>query len=133
MDDRHARSRATPSDPRHRPIDGFRASSAARFAELVKTALQGLSDKLTAALDGVELRIEEVPPPSAANAALLVRYETAPSSSGQPDRLRLFRRPLEARARSANDLTALIREATVLELATVLGIDRDRLDEPGWE
>ena len=49
-----------------------------------------------------------------------------------PDRVTIFRRPLELRARSRRDLAALVRETVVHEIAHHFGIDDDRLDELGW-
>ena len=49
-----------------------------------------------------------------------------------PDRIVLFRRPIEARARSDADLAELVREVVVHEVAHYFGIDDDRLDELGW-
>lgn len=132
MNDRHARHRATPSDPRRRPVDGFRMSSGERFTEVVESALQGLPEPLASAVGALDVAVAEVPPETASNATLLVRYDTGPQSSAGRARLEVFRRPLEARARGTADLMMLIREATVLELAAALGIDQDRLDELGW-
>jgi hypothetical protein len=49
-----------------------------------------------------------------------------------PDRIVLFRRPIEARARSDADLAELVREVVLHEVAHYFGIDDDRLDELGW-
>jgi len=44
----------------------------------------------------------------------------------------IFRRPIEARARSDLALAALVREVVLHEVAHYFGIDDDRLDELGW-
>ena len=49
-----------------------------------------------------------------------------------PDRITLYRRPLEARARTRQELAWLIAETLVHEVAHHVGIDDDRLDELGW-
>ena len=49
-----------------------------------------------------------------------------------PDRIVIFRRPIEARARSGADLADLVREVVLHEVAHYFGIDDDRLDELGW-
>jgi predicted Zn-dependent protease with MMP-like domain len=49
-----------------------------------------------------------------------------------PDRIVLFRRPIQARARSDADLAELVREVVLHEVAHYFGIDDDRLDELGW-
>jgi len=50
-----------------------------------------------------------------------------------PDRITLFRRPLEARARNRRDLAELVRHTVLHEVAHHFGIDDDRLDELGWD
>lgn len=60
-------------------------------------------------------------------------YQTAPRGGvPRPDRLTLFRRPIEARAEDKRDLVELVQEAVVHELAQHHGIDDDRLDDLGW-
>jgi predicted Zn-dependent protease with MMP-like domain len=49
-----------------------------------------------------------------------------------PDRITLFRRPLEARARNQRELADIVRETVVHEIAHHFGIDDDHLDELGW-
>src|SRR5215510_4339925 len=49
-----------------------------------------------------------------------------------PDRIVIFRRPIEARARSDAALASLVREVVLHEVAHYFGIDDDRLDELGW-
>src|SRR6266542_3814926 len=49
-----------------------------------------------------------------------------------PDRIVIFRRPIEARARSDAALASLVSEVVLNEVAHYFGIDDDRLDELGW-
>jgi predicted Zn-dependent protease with MMP-like domain len=135
--DRHARSRRADVDRRRRPVDGARTSSGRRFARIVDDALASLPPGLLAYLERVQLRIEDVPPADPADdLVLLSHYEAAPrplpGPFELPDRLTLYRRPLEARARDRIELLELLRETIVAELADLHGLDEDRLGELGW-
>ncbi|TVP66557.1 MAG: metallopeptidase family protein [Nitriliruptor sp.] len=142
MDDRHARHRRRPADPRRRPIEGYRPTGALRFDRVVGDALRSLPAPLLEHLQNVEIHLTDLPPVSpsgAVDGVPLGRYDTpevarwrrrAPDRS--VDRLVLYRRPLEARARSRAELVALVREVVVHELAHHLGIDDDGIEELGW-
>ena len=140
-DDRHGRHRRADPDRRRRPVDGFRVRDLRRFQRLVEDAIAGLPAGLLVHLDGVQLAVTDLPPPDGpggrADEVALGVYEAAPVRGGgrtpRPDRVTLYRRPLEARATSRPDLADLIRDTVVHELADHLGIDDDRLDELGWD
>lgn len=97
---------------------------------------------LLAYLDNVQVTVEDVPPPNPTGAGeevLLGLYQQgAPrtkrglGAGHPPDRITLYRRPLEARARGRPDLTDLVQDTVVHEIAHHFGIDDDRLDELGW-
>ena len=141
MDERHARRRHRPPDPRRRPVDGYRPTPPARFDRLVGDALRGLPAPLLDHLQAVEVQIADVPPPPdppgpGAASVVLASYQVAahpqPPLPGGHDRLVLYRRPLEARSRTRLELLSLVREVVVHELAHHLGIDDDGLEELGW-
>jgi predicted Zn-dependent protease with MMP-like domain len=139
MEDRHARHRRREADGRRRPQDGFRALSLERFERLVVRALDTLPEGLLAYLDDVHVTIEDVPgadPLGRGDELLLGRYQGAPRTprdgDAGPDRITLFRRPLEMRAATRHELESLVRETVVHEVAHHFGIDDDRLDELGW-
>jgi predicted Zn-dependent protease with MMP-like domain len=141
MTDRHARFRRADVDRRRRPTEGFRASSTNRFERLVADAVAALPGELRSHLDDVHVTIEDVPPPPSPGTpdeVLLARYQVMPRNGGRPalgafpDRLVLYRRPLEARSRDRAELAELLRATLVHELADHLGLDDDRLDELGW-
>lgn len=83
-----------------------------------------------------------MPPPDpfgTGDEVLLGRYDASEPASArrrgrqQPtDRLILYRRPLEARARSKPELVELVREVAIHEVAHHLGIDDDDIEEFGW-
>jgi predicted Zn-dependent protease with MMP-like domain len=142
MDDRHARYRRSDADRRRRPIEGFRALGSARFDRLVNDAIATLPRDLLVYLDDVEVAVEDVPPiaPTGTGEQVeLGRYRAAARTgrgrraAQPPDRLTLFRRPLEARANDKRDLADLVQETVVQELAQHFGIDDDRLGELGWQ
>jgi predicted Zn-dependent protease with MMP-like domain len=139
--DRHARHRRPDSDRRRRPADGFRATSADRFDRLVGDAIDSLPPQLLGYLDNVQITVDDVPPADPlgeGDEILLGLYQGVPRTERGfgdamlPDRITLYRRPLEARARSKHDLADLVRETVVHEVAHHFGIDDDHLDELGW-
>ena len=141
MDDRHARLRRREADGRQRPADGFRALSRERFERLVGRALDSLPDDLLDHLDNVQVTVADVPPNDPlgdGDELLLGLYQGVPRTERGfeggtlPDRITLFRRPLEARAANRHELEALVRDTVVHEVAHHFGIDDDRLDELGW-
>lgn len=89
-------------------------------------------------VDNVAIVVEEVPDERFDGEVLLGLYEGTPRPErGEwlpplPDRITLYRRPLEARAGSREHLRALLAETLVHEIAHHVGIDDDRLDELGW-
>lgn len=138
MDDRHARHRRRPPDRRRRPWTGWRASSLGDFVRLVDRAVATLPPALLERMHNIELSVEDVPPPEYADEILLGLYEGTPlpertwDGAMMPDRIRLFRGPLEARATGPEHLRHLVATTVVHEIAHHFGIDDDRLDELGW-
>lgn len=105
--------------------------------------LTELPPSFLAHLEGTIVVVEDVPDVPGAASSLapgevpLGRYDAAPDGGrrrGTPAaaRLTLYRRPLEARATTKLELSILIREVTVLEVADHLGLDDDAIDERGW-
>ena len=140
MDERHARHRHRLSDPRRRPVDGYRAAHPVRFDRLVRDALRTLPVPLLDHLQQVEVQVADVPPPdpfgTGEDAVVLATYHVPAAGALPPravrDRLVLYRRPLEARCRSKPELLSLVREVVVHEVAHYLGIDDEGLEELGW-
>lgn len=105
---------------------------------MVDRAVADLPDELAERLDNVEIAVEDVPPDTHDDTVLLGLYEGVPVTErawGQalmPDRIRLFRGPLQARARDPQELRHLVTTTVVHEVAHHFGIDDDRLDELGW-
>ncbi|MBW3577521.1 MAG: metallopeptidase family protein [Actinobacteria bacterium] len=141
MKDRHARHRRADADGRRRPPDGFRAASLRRFERLVDDALTSLPDELLRHVENVQIVVEDVPPADVlgdGDEVLLGLYQGVPRTQragdppALPDRITLYRRPIEARVASKRELADLVREVVVHEVAHHFGIDDDRLGELGW-
>ena len=141
MIDRHARHRRPDGDRRRRPVDGARAPSGERFLRIVDDAVSSLPREFLPYLENVQITVAEVPPPDPlgeGDEVLLGLYQGVPRTERDggepllPDRVTLFRRPLEARARDLRDLEELVRHTVIHEVAHHFGIDDDRLDELGW-
>lgn len=113
-----------------------------RFDRLVGEALRTVPGPVLEHLQQVEIRIAEVPPPDpfgTGDEVLLTRYEPATPVPSRwrgrqqaTDRLIVYRRPLEARARSKPELVELVREVVIHEVAHHLGMDDDDIEELGW-
>ena len=124
---------ARPRSTRHRPFD-----------ELVASALDAIPEPFASALDEVavviadeptpeQLRENEVPPDD----TLYGLYEGVPRTewgadwAPVPNRITLFRLPLEEDFADPDDLADEVWVTVIHELAHHLGIDDDRLGELG--
>lgn len=141
MDDRHARLWRVDADRRRRPDGGFRLSNLSRFERLVDDALASLPPDLLAYVQNVQIVVQDVPPADVlgrGDEVLLGLYQGVPRTARAgdppvlPDRITLYRRPIEARASNRAELAELVREVVVHELAHYFGIDDERLEELGW-
>jgi predicted Zn-dependent protease with MMP-like domain len=131
---RTARARAAQHRTnRHRP-----------FEQLVERALAGIPMPFAAALDEVAIVIEEAPTPEQLrdndlppDEWLYGLYEGVPRTewgadwAALPNKISLFRFPLEADFPDPEDLEDEVRITVIHELAHHLGIDDDRLHELG--
>jgi predicted Zn-dependent protease with MMP-like domain len=115
------------------------------FYKLVERALEGLPPELSELLDNVAIVVDEWPDYSTP----LVTEDTADTLYGLyegvpltergagyhgmlPDKITIFRGPLEQDFRQAELLEEQIRITVVHEIAHHFGIDEDRLEELGW-
>ncbi len=118
---------------RHRP-----------FEELVERALAGIPMPFAAALEEVAIVIEEVPTQAQLRENDLPEdewlyglYEGVPRTewgadwAAMPNKISLFRYPLEADFADPEDLEDEVRITVIHELAHHLGIDDERLHELG--
>jgi predicted Zn-dependent protease with MMP-like domain len=118
--------------------------SHARFERLVERALAGIPDPFRAALAEVAIVVDDEPTPEqrlendlAEDEMLYGLYEGVPRTeygadwSAVPNRITLFRLPLEEDFAEPAELAEEVRITVIHELAHHLGIDDDRLDELG--
>jgi predicted Zn-dependent protease with MMP-like domain len=112
--------------------------SRSRFEELVAEAIDGLPEWVHDRLDNVDLLVEDHPPPDGPE--LLGLYEGVPLTRRGldytwtlPDRITLYRRPIEREARSPDEaaIKRVVADTIVHEVAHFFGISDERLDELG--
>jgi predicted Zn-dependent protease with MMP-like domain len=108
----------------------------------VRRALAGLPDEIRAALDNVEVVIEDEPRADqltgSDSAELFGLYEGLPLTargSGYtltlPDKITIFRGPLERACETASELEHEVRTTVLHELGHHFGFEEDRLEELG--
>lgn len=100
-------------------------------------ALDELPPWVQERMENVEVLIEDEPPEDAPE--LLGLYEGIPLTERGvdyagvlPDRITLFRRPIEEEAEDEQELKEVVRETVVHEVAHFFGISDERLHELGW-
>lgn len=105
------------------------------FAEHVRRAIASLPPGLVAAVANIEIAVEDEHPD---DPDLFGLYEGIPLPergdwAGElPDRIRIFRLPLEESFPDPAELEDEIRITVLHELAHYFGIDEERLDELGY-
>ncbi len=132
------RRRGSRTAPRHREVGH------APFEELVERALGAIPDPFRAALAEVAIVIDDDLTPQqrrdnelAPDEDLYGLYEGVPRTeygadwASMPNRITLFRLPLEADFADPAELAEEVRITVIHELAHHLGIDDDRLEELG--
>jgi predicted Zn-dependent protease with MMP-like domain len=110
----------------------------ARFARLVSRALADLPERYRSQMRNVQIVIEDVPDPGrvAEGQELLGLYEGVPLTERReepwlPDRISIFRKPIEAMSSSPRVQAKIVRDTVIHEIAHHFGISDDRLDELG--
>jgi predicted Zn-dependent protease with MMP-like domain len=106
------------------------------FDDHVQAALDELPPELAAGLRNVAIVVEDQHPE---DPDLFGLYEGVPltersswDAGGLPDRITIYRRPLEEEFPDPDELRDEIRITVLHELAHYFGIDEDRLDELGY-
>ena len=110
--------------------------------EIAEAILAELQPVLRAEAETVILEIEDRPTPEqipGPGQTLLGLYEGVPLVQRhadavlmQPDRMTLFREPLQALARTEVELRRQIRKTLIHELGHFFGFDEDELKRRGW-
>jgi predicted Zn-dependent protease with MMP-like domain len=113
------------------------------FSELVNKAVEGLPAEFAERLDNVAIVVEDMPTRSqlrrvkvSPDKTLLGLYEGIPhtrrgSDYGLvlPDKITIFKKPIEANCKNDTELVALIRKVVLHEIAHHFGISDARLEE----
>ena len=102
-----------------------------RFEDLVAIALAEIPMPFAAALDEVAIVIEDEPTPEQLRENELEPDDTLYGLYAAPNRISLFRLPLEADFADPDELAEEVRITVIHELAHHLGIDDDRLHDLG--
>ncbi len=116
-----------------------------RFEELVRQALEELPESVTSHMDNVDVVVREWPSPGDLEAAglehrrdLLGLYNGVPLTERDnynmvlPDVITIFRRPIEARCGTAEEVIREIRVTVTHEVAHHFGISDDTLDQTAY-
>ena len=110
----------------------------ARFARLVARALDELPAMYRERMRNVEIVVEDAPDRDRVpeGGELLGLYEGVPLTERQdepwlPDRISIFRRPIEAMSSSPRVQAKIVRDTVIHEIAHHFGISDERLDELG--
>jgi hypothetical protein len=108
-----------------------------RFDEHTRAALHRLQHRWERRLARLQVAVEPVPPsggPSWETGVPLAR--SFPAADGLPDRIVLYRRPIEARAVDSRDLGLLILDVLVEQLAHLWRMAPEEVDpgfgQPPW-
>lgn len=118
-----------------------------RFERLVARALSDLPFEIQRMLDNVAVVVEDEPSPdqladmaASRGDTLFGLYQGVPLTergSGYsmvlPDKITVFRRPIEEACATPREMADEVRITVVHELAHHLGIEEDRLEELGWQ
>ncbi|KWX02343.1 metallopeptidase family protein [Carbonactinospora thermoautotrophica] len=126
--DRHGRGLRGPLSLHPLPIMRTRAE---RFDDLVLDAVEDVERRWARQLAGVEFVVEDVPPPDAVETWAEDPVPLArllPRRGSSPARIVVYRRPLEARAVNRADLSDLVHEVVVEQVAEYLGLDPETVD-----
>jgi len=106
------------------------------FDDHVRAALDSLPAEIAAALRNVAVVVEEEHPD---DPDLFGLYEGVPlpergdDTGALPDKITIYRRPLQQEFRDPHELEQEIRITVLHELGHYFGLDEDRLEELGYE
>lgn len=143
--DRRGRGMRGPLVPHGLPLHRSRAEL---FDELVLEVVDDLEPRWSRVLAHVEFAVEDVPPvthrspddvvhlPNVIEDASVPLSRLVPGrvdglGREHPPRVVIYRRPLEVRGKSQEDLASLVREVVVEQVANLLGVDPAEIDPDG--
>ncbi|MFE9339189.1 metallopeptidase family protein [Streptomyces sp. NPDC007063] len=126
--DRHGRGMRGPVAPPQVPLAISRAEA---FDDLVRDSVNRL-ERHWPQLAGVEFAVQEVP--RSDNGEVREGDDAVPlgrvteGSGEHPDRVIVFRRPVEIRSRSRDERALLVHEVVVEQVAELLGLEPESVD-----
>ncbi|MEV4002932.1 metallopeptidase family protein [Actinomadura sp. NPDC049753] len=123
--DRHGRGLRGPLTPSQAPISRTRAE---RFADLVDDEVRRLGARWGRELARVEFAVEDVPGVGPLFDGPVPLGQTLPGGGDRPVRIVVYRRPVEARAVGDAELSQMIRDLLVEEVADLLGLSPESVD-----
>ena len=130
--DRHGRGQRGPGVvPGPLSPNGVPANRSARetFDQLVLDAVEEIDDRWQRELGLVEFAVEEIPMlPEDWTSSTVPLATLVPATSSSPTRLVLFRRPIELRCDTTEELEALVRTVLVEQVAELLGRSPEEID-----
>jgi predicted Zn-dependent protease with MMP-like domain len=99
------------------------------FDKVVLDAVENIDDRWHRQLGLVEFAVEETPILPADWGAPTVPLATlVPATGSSPARIVMFRRPIELRCETTEELMALVRTVLVEQIAAVLGRSPEDID-----
>lgn len=106
-------------------------SSRDTFDEFVLDALERVETRVGRSLEPLEVAVEDIPPsdPAAWEEAVPLG-RLFPGQARTAPRLVVYRRPVVSRALHENDLRLLVEAVVAEQVASLLGLDPDDLDDP---
>ncbi|WP_454043166.1 metallopeptidase family protein [Cellulosimicrobium sp. Marseille-Q8652] len=125
--DRRGRGIRGPLLPPSAPANRTRAE---RFDDVVVEVVERVERAWAKQLRGTEFAVEDVPPsdPAPWEQGGVPLGRCFPAESGQPARVVVYRRPVEARALDAEDLEDLVRDVVVEQVAHLLARSPEEID-----
>ncbi|WP_240807589.1 MULTISPECIES: metallopeptidase family protein [Actinomadura] len=123
--DRHGRGVRGPLTPPQAPVSRTRAE---RFDDLVDDEVRRLGGRWGRELARVRFTVEEVPSVEPWFDGPVPLGQTVPGEGKRPVRITVYRRPVEARAKSEAEQARLIRDLLVEEVADLLGLSPESVD-----
>lgn len=103
---------------------------AEQFDELVLDAASRMEHRAGTGLADLEFAVEDVPPsdPAPWESSEVPLGRLFAAQGKMPARIVVYRRPVETRTNDARELTALINDVVVEQVASLLGVDPRELD-----
>ena len=101
-----------------------------QFDELVLDAASRLEAHLGTRSEEVEFAVEDVPPsdPAPWESGTVPLGRLFPSQGRMPARVVVYRRPVESRAQDPRELTVIVQDVVVEQVAALLGVPPVELD-----